>query len=108
MACYRGGFIPPRHSVIANSELPLRILKFRAPAAARYPGESMPGTFVRAGVAVDVEAGISRNALLTLISVHDFAKKPTKNVKINLTIFNIYLSYIKKISVLHILSNKQQ
>lgn len=30
---------PTRDSVIANSVLPLRILKFRAPAAARYPGE---------------------------------------------------------------------
>lgn len=43
----QGGSIPPRDSVIANSELPLRILKFRAPAAARYPGENALRAFVR-------------------------------------------------------------
>lgn len=53
----RGGSIPPRDSVIANSELPLRILKFRAPAAARYPGENAP-CFCRAALPLTLKRDV--------------------------------------------------
>lgn len=52
-----GGSIPPRDSVIANSVLPLRILKFRAPVVARDIRGRTRRALLSAGcVAVDVEA----------------------------------------------------
>lgn len=61
----RGGSIPPRDSVIANSELPLRILKFRAPAAARYLRENAP-CFCRAAMPLTLKHDVQGDALLTL------------------------------------------
>lgn len=87
----RGEYIP--HSVIANSELPLRILKFRAPAAARYPGENAT-VLLLSSVVVDVDAQRSRNALW---QSHLFVQVQTRKVRKceNINLF-FYLKNVSK------------